>query len=42
MNEMFKMAGMELPEYLGKETKKDASAETAEVKEEPLAEEVKA
>jgi hypothetical protein len=42
MNEMFKMAGMELPEYLGKETKKDAGAETAEVKEEPLAEEVKA
>ena len=42
MNEMFKMAGMELPEYLGKETKKDASAETAEVKEVPLAEEVKA
>lgn len=34
MNEMFKMAGMDLPEILGKEAKKDTDSETLEVKEE--------
>jgi len=26
MNEMFKMAGMDLPEYLGKDAEKDGTA----------------
>jgi len=44
MNEMFKMAGMDLPEFLGKDAQKDPETEaaTAEPKTEAPAEEVKA
>ncbi len=42
MNEMFKMAGMELPEYLGKDVKANAEAEVVEVKVETPVVEVKA